>query len=42
MKMFEEPRIEVNVFEVEDVIATSGEGIGGDGSVGGGGNTDWS
>ena len=43
MKKFLEPSIEVQQFSIEDVITTSGnESIGGDGSVGGGGDTNWS
>ena len=37
MKYFEEPKISIKTFEVEDVIATSGDdgNGGGDGNVGG-------
>ena len=42
MKKFVEPSIEIDTFAVEDVITTSGnESIGGDGSVGSGGETEW-
>ena len=42
MKKYMEPVLEVQVFAVEDVIATSGDGnIPGDSTVGGSGSTQW-
>ena len=44
MKKFQDPSIEVQTFDVQDVITTSnteGGNIGGGGDVGGGGGVDW-